>query len=71
MGRGQAPQGLPKVCEWLPWLAPGMRKLGISVRLGAAGSSQSNYCPICLSAIVGEAKPGSIPQVGEGYLGDG
>lgn len=50
MGRGQAPQDLPKVCEWLPWLAPGVRKLGIPVRLGAAGSSQSNYCPICLSA---------------------
>lgn len=70
-GSGAGPQGLPKVCEWLPWLAPGVRKLGISVRLGAAGSSQSKHCPTAYLPIVGEAKPGSIPQVGEGYLGDG
>lgn len=45
--------------------APGGRGLGIWVRLGTAGSSQSNYCPTCLSAHIGEPKPGSGPQIRE------
>lgn len=55
-GASRAPQGPPKVCELLSWLAPGVRKFGISIRLGAAGSSQSNYCPICLSAHSGRGQ---------------
>lgn len=53
---GVAPARFPQVCELLTW-TPGEKKPGMWVRLGAAGSSQSNYCSPCLSACPGGAKP--------------